>query len=91
MQFSPREYDQQGWYAARRENKRLMAGFLTVSFIYVACWSIMFYSQVYRWTFMHWGFFACVTALSFVVLVLVTVFSVLCWLNFGKGLVQYRE
>lgn len=68
-----------------------MAGFLTVSFIYVACWSIMFYSQVYRWTFMHWGFFACVTALSFVVLVLVTVFSVLCWLNFGKGLVQYRE
>ena len=68
-----------------------MAGFLTVSFIYIACWSIMFYSQVYRWTFINWVFFACITVASFVVLVLTSTFGVLCWLNFGKGLAQYRE
>lgn len=68
-----------------------MSGFLAVAFIYIACWSIMFYSQVYRWTFVNWVFFACITVASFVVLVLVTVFAVLCWLNFGKGLAQYRE
>ena len=84
-------FEQQGWYAARREKKLFMASFLTVSFIYIACWSIMFYSQVYRWTFINWVFFACITVASFVVLVLATVFGVLCWFNFGKGLAQYRE
>ncbi|TFY63913.1 hypothetical protein EVJ58_g2954 [Rhodofomes roseus] len=80
-----------GWYAVRRELRSLMAGFLAVSFIYIACWSIMFYSQVYRWTFITWVFFACVTVASFVVLVLATVFAVLCWLNFGKGLRQFLD
>lgn len=68
-----------------------MSGFLTVSFIYIASWSIMFYSQVYRWTFINWVFFSCTTVASFIVLVLATVFGVLCSLNFGKGLAQYRE
>ncbi|KZT69426.1 hypothetical protein DAEQUDRAFT_265307 [Daedalea quercina L-15889] len=80
-----------GWYAVRRELRLLMAGFMVVSFIYIACWSIMFYSQVYRWTFINWVFFASMTVLSFVVLVLTTVFGALCWLNFGKGLAQYLD
>ncbi|KAH9915317.1 uncharacterized protein B0H18DRAFT_1124975 [Fomitopsis serialis] len=80
-----------GLYAVRRELRSLMAGFLFISFIYIACWTIMFYSQVYRWTFITWMFFACMTVASFAVLVLTTVFGVLCWLNFGKGLAEYLD
>ncbi|TFK47254.1 hypothetical protein OE88DRAFT_1666637 [Heliocybe sulcata] len=75
-----------GWYSVRLEKKPLMSGFLVLAFVLIVCWAIMFYSLVYRWTFIQWPFFACMTVSSFVVLIACFGFGVICWLNFGKGL-----
>ena len=42
-----------GWFAVRREMKLLMAGFLFLDLCYIVLWSAMFYSEVYRWTFIE--------------------------------------
>ncbi|KZT05262.1 uncharacterized protein LAESUDRAFT_236634 [Laetiporus sulphureus 93-53] len=78
-----------GWYAVRHERETLMAVFLVVCFFYIVSWSIMFYSEVYRWTFLAWFFFAALTIVSFVMLIATAVFGVICRLNFGKGLAEY--
>jgi hypothetical protein len=46
-------FSQQGWYGIRCENKRLMTLFLVLALLFVAAWATMFYSQVYRWTFLQ--------------------------------------
>lgn len=75
----------------RRENHLLMAGFLAICFIYIACWSLMFSSQVYRYTFVSWPFFALLTVASFIILFGTATAAILSWINFGKGLAHYRE
>ncbi|KZT24929.1 hypothetical protein NEOLEDRAFT_1134125 [Neolentinus lepideus HHB14362 ss-1] len=75
-----------GWYSVRLEKKSLMAGFLSLAFTLIVCWAVMFYSLVYRWTFIQWPFFACMTVSSFIVLIACFGFGVICWLNFNKGL-----
>ena len=79
-----------GWFAVRREMKLLMAGFLFLDLCYIVLWSAMFYSEVYRWTFIEWPFFACSTMVSMAVLLGAAIFGVISWLNFGKGLAHYR-
>ncbi|KAI0920361.1 hypothetical protein AcW1_002127 [Taiwanofungus camphoratus] len=78
-----------GWIAVRREMKRTMILFLFTGTIYIVCWSIMFYSKVYRWTFFQWPFFGCMTLASFIVLVGACAFGITCRLNFEKGLAHY--
>ncbi|KAG6887670.1 hypothetical protein C0995_013622 [Termitomyces sp. Mi166 len=78
-----------GWYAIRREMKRLMIVFLGIAFFLLTSWSIMFYSQVYRWTFMQWPYLGCFTTASLTLIVATIVLGVICRLNFGKGLAQY--
>jgi len=78
-----------GWYAIRHEMKKLMALFLGIAFIFISGWAIMFYSLVYRWTFVQWPLLACFTVESYIVLIGSMVFGVLCWLNFGEGLSHY--
>ncbi|KAH8101293.1 hypothetical protein BXZ70DRAFT_121848 [Cristinia sonorae] len=78
-----------GSFAVRREMKLLMILFFSICFIYIACWSIMFYSQVYRWTWMQWPFFASMAIASFIVLIASGAFAVMCMLNFDKGLAHY--
>ncbi|TCD71409.1 hypothetical protein EIP91_010115 [Steccherinum ochraceum] len=78
-----------GSFAVRRENKIFMAVFLSVCFTYIATWSIMFYSDVYRWTWLQWPFFASMSVASFVVLTCAGVFAIGCLLNFNKGLAHY--
>ena len=51
----------------------------------------MFTSRLYRWTFSTWPFFACLTVMSFVYLVISIALAVVCRLNFGKGLAPYRK
>ncbi|CAL1697872.1 unnamed protein product [Somion occarium] len=75
--------------AVRREHRGLMVLVLTTCFIYIACWSIMFYSQVYRWTWIQWPFFASMTLTSLLVLIGCGILGIICWLNFDKGLAQY--
>jgi len=78
-----------GWFAVRREMKKLMAGFLFLGFLYVAGWGIMFCSLEYRWTFLRWPFFAALTAEAFVVMIASCVLGVMCRRNFDKGLAHY--
>ncbi|THH29296.1 hypothetical protein EUX98_g4895 [Antrodiella citrinella] len=78
-----------GSFAVRRENRWWMALFLAICFIYIASWSIMFYSQVYRWTWVQWPFFASMTVASFIILIIAGIFAVICLLNFDRGLAHY--
>ncbi len=66
-----------------------MTVFFALTFVIIACWGTMFYSQVYRFTFLDWPYFAGMTIASFVVLILAFLFGMLCWTNFNKGLAQY--
>lgn len=78
-----------GWFAVRREMKLAMGLFLALCFTYIAAWSVMFASQVYRFTFLQWEFFSSVTVVSFLVLISTGIFGVLCRINFGRGLAHY--
>jgi len=78
-----------GWYAIRREIKMLMVIFLGITFLIIVGWSVMFYSIVYRWTFMQWPYFGCFTVASLVLVIATMVLGTVCRLNFGKGLAQY--
>lgn len=44
---------------------------------------------VYRYIFLTWPFFTTVTCTAYIFLVATTVFSIVCRLNFGKGLAHY--
>jgi len=78
-----------GWYGVRRENKAMMVTFLGIAFFFVAGWAIMFYSIVYRWTFVQWPFLGCFTVASFILIITSAVLGTICWKNFDLGLAQY--
>ncbi|KAJ7584865.1 hypothetical protein C8J56DRAFT_949255 [Mycena floridula] len=78
-----------GWYAIRREMKRLMVVFLAINFGFVAGWAIMFYSQVYRWSFIAWPALGCYMVASFILLITTIGLGIVCRMNFGQGLAQY--
>jgi len=78
-----------GWYAIRLEKKLLMWIFLGIAFFILSGWSIMFYSIVYRWTFLQWPFMGCFVVASLVLLVSTVILGIICRMNFGKGLKQY--
>ncbi|KAI0317046.1 hypothetical protein OF83DRAFT_1172322 [Amylostereum chailletii] len=78
-----------GWYAIRLEKKWWTVAFIVVAVVFIICWSIVFYSQVYRLTFLDWPFFACMTIMAFLVVILCGVFGVVCITNFGKGLKMF--
>ncbi|KAH9178891.1 hypothetical protein EDB89DRAFT_989875 [Lactarius sanguifluus] len=59
-----------GWFAARRELKYPMAGFLVLSALYVIGWGVMFDSTTFRWTFVQWTFFASMATLSAVLAII---------------------
>ena len=79
----------QGWFSVRRESRKLTAAFLAVAFFFLFAWSMMFYSRVYRFTFVDWPFFGCMTVTSFVTLISSTVFAFVCLRNYDKGLAQW--
>ncbi|ETW79910.1 hypothetical protein HETIRDRAFT_386468 [Heterobasidion irregulare TC 32-1] len=80
-----------GWYSVRREKKGFMLAFSAVGFIFISCWAIMFYSRIYRFTFVDWPFFGCMTVSSFVVMILSIVFGIINQLHFKHGLKQYLD
>jgi len=80
----------QGWFAVRREMKKLLAAFLFLGVFYIASWGAMFYSLVFRWTFASWPFFASLAVAAFVMLIASCVLGVVCRKNFDKGLAHFR-
>ncbi|KAK0478782.1 hypothetical protein IW261DRAFT_186712 [Armillaria novae-zelandiae] len=78
-----------GWYAIRHERTVLTALFIFASFVFLFTMSIMFYSQVFRWTFVSWANLACFLVASMLLMVACIILGVICLHNFGKGLSNY--
>lgn len=78
-----------GWFSVRREMRRTMIAFLIAGLIYVGGWSILYYSQVFRWTWIQWPFFACLSVSAQLVQLVSIVLGIVCWRNFHQGLAQY--
>ncbi|KAF8486938.1 hypothetical protein DFH94DRAFT_702089 [Russula ochroleuca] len=78
-----------GWFSVRRESRKLTSAFLAIAFFFLFAWSMMFYSRVYRFTFVDWPFFGCMTVTSFVTLISSTGFAFVCLRNYDKGLAQW--
>jgi hypothetical protein len=81
----------QGWYSVRREWRKLTWVFLAVAFFFLFAWSMMFYSRIYRFTFIDWPFFGSMTVASFVALLCSTGFAIMCSRNYGKGLAEWSK
>ncbi|KAJ7442139.1 hypothetical protein B0H11DRAFT_495803 [Mycena galericulata] len=78
-----------GWYGVKRESRRMMIAFFAIAFYFIAGWSVMFYSQVYRWTFIQWPNLGCFTVASFILIIASVILAAVCSRNFDKGLAQY--
>ncbi|THU79895.1 hypothetical protein K435DRAFT_516624 [Dendrothele bispora CBS 962.96] len=78
-----------GWWGIRLEKRKIVAVFTLTSFVLIVIACVIFYSQVFRWTFIAWPFFGGMTVLSLVLLVAIFALSIICRANFGKGLAQY--
>nr|GAT60490.1 predicted protein [Mycena chlorophos] len=78
-----------GWYSVRKEHKGMMIGFLSIALFLIGGWSIMFYSIVYRWSFITWPYLACFTVVSFILIIASAILGAICWRHFGEGLAEY--
>ncbi|KAK0200313.1 hypothetical protein DFS33DRAFT_1360473 [Desarmillaria ectypa] len=78
-----------GWYAVRYERKKWMFTFIFIGFLFLLCGSLMFDSQVYRWTFIMWPNLACFTVSYMIVIVACIILGIVCLRNFDQGLTQY--
>jgi len=78
-----------GWYAIHREMKRAMVAFIGIALFYFIGWGLMFYSIIYRWTFVQWPLLSGFTVVSFILLAASISLGLICRMNFGKGLAEY--
>ncbi|TFK96439.1 hypothetical protein BDV98DRAFT_576093 [Pterulicium gracile] len=78
-----------GWISIKREQRALMGVFLFLLFAVLSGWGAMFGSQIFRWTFMDWPLLAGMNVASLVLIIASMTLSVICWLNFDKGLGHY--
>lgn len=67
-----------------------MAIFIGMAGVMIAGWASMFASDVFRWSFLAWDFFAFMTVAAGVLLAAAMGLGIACRLNFGKGLPEYR-
>ena len=65
--------------------------FLVIHFVFFSCWALMYYSEVYRWTWIQWPFFASLTVATQLVMLATGIIGVCCWKRFGRGLKHFRE
>ncbi|KAJ7938181.1 hypothetical protein B0H13DRAFT_1941907 [Mycena leptocephala] len=78
-----------GWYGVRREKSKMIISFLAIAFFFISGWAIMFYSIVYRWSFLQWPYLGCFTVASFILIFASMILGTICWRNFGLGLAEY--
>ena len=64
--------------------------FLVMALLYLAGWAAMFASPTFRWTFVEWRFFSLLASASVVLTLIAFILALLCRMNFGKGLPNYR-
>lgn len=79
----------QGWFAVRREMKKTMLVFLGTGLAYIGGWGAMYYSKVFRWTWIEWPFFACLSVTALGVQIASVVIGFFCWRKFHQGFAQW--
>ncbi|KAF9529038.1 hypothetical protein CPB83DRAFT_279871 [Crepidotus variabilis] len=80
-----------GWICVRRECRIRFGIFIAIAFLLLLVSTAMFFSPLYRYVFMTWAFFTTVSCTAYLLVLTTTVLSVLCRLNFGKGLAHYFQ
>ncbi|KAG6908705.1 hypothetical protein DXG01_003638 [Tephrocybe rancida] len=80
-----------GWVSVRKEGRRRFLAFSVISIFLVAVSSLMFFSDLYRFIFVTWPFFATLTVTAFILIVTTALLGVWCRLNFGRGLSHYLQ
>ncbi|KAF5374886.1 hypothetical protein D9758_000031 [Tetrapyrgos nigripes] len=80
-----------GWIGVRKERRLPMFGFLVLSILYLGAWSTMFFSDTFRWLYLHWTFFCLVASASVFLTLSAFIVGLVCRYNFGKGLPRYLE
>ncbi|KAK0478776.1 hypothetical protein IW261DRAFT_186567 [Armillaria novae-zelandiae] len=78
-----------GWISVRREYRRLFIVFGALSIFLLGISTFMFASNLYRFIFMSWPFFATMTVTTYILLVATSALGVVCRLHFDKGLAQF--
>ncbi|KAK7468581.1 hypothetical protein VKT23_003085 [Stygiomarasmius scandens] len=80
-----------GWIGIRNERRVPMFIFLVSSILYLAAWSNMFFSDTFRWSYLHWVFFCIMASASVFLTLLAFILGLVCRYNFGKGLSRYLQ
>ncbi|KAF7327699.1 hypothetical protein MKEN_00349400 [Mycena kentingensis (nom. inval.)] len=78
-----------GWYAVRREWKKLMVAFLAAATLVFTSWVLMLKSWSFAFTFVNWPFFAIQIVAASISLVSTIGFGIVSYLHFDKGLAHY--
>jgi len=79
----------QGWFSVRGERRILTGLFLFLGLVLLGAWTTMFYSRIYRFTYVDWPFFTITTTTAFASILSSGGFGLACLLNYGKGLAQW--
>lgn len=75
----------------RYEKKRWTVAFIAFLITFICGFGGMFVFSAFRFMWIQWPFFACVTGISVAQLLCCTAFTVLCRVHFGEGLSHYRK
>lgn len=78
-----------GYYSIRYEKRRSMIAFLVLLGVFLIGFAMMFVLPAFRFTWIEWPFFACVSGICAAALACCTVFAILCRVHFGEGLSHY--
>jgi len=78
-----------GWYAVRREWKKLMVAFLAAASLVFTSWILMLKSWSFAFTFVNWPFFAVQIVAASIALLSTIIFGIVSYLHFDKGLAHY--
>ncbi|KIM39881.1 hypothetical protein M413DRAFT_446801 [Hebeloma cylindrosporum] len=80
-----------GWIGVRRESRMGFVIFFIVSLIIIGISTSMFSSNLYRYTFSSWTFFATITVTALIFLIATTALGIVCRISFGQGLAHYLQ
>jgi len=78
-----------GTHSVSKENRLLFLAYAILSIILLVISGLWFASSLYRYEYWGWRTFSCVVTLADVLLVITCILSLICRLNFGKGLAHF--
>ncbi|KIK97835.1 hypothetical protein PAXRUDRAFT_807634 [Paxillus rubicundulus Ve08.2h10] len=80
-----------GSQSIRHENRRLFFVFALLSIVFLVVSGLWFGSTLFRYELDTWPFFAAVTTMADILLMITCVLALICRVHFGSGLAHFRE